>query len=338
MFFSIIMPIYNAERTLEKSLESIENQDYIDFEVLMINDGSCDKSEEICKKYAKNDSRFKYFKRDNHGVSSTRNFGIMHAGGEFIAFIDSDDLYAPDYLKEFRSMIKKYPGRDNYWCGFCVIRNSQKEDEMHVFSNTEIISVQKKQKVMNAHEKWLDSTLWNKVYRRTVIKDNNIRMNEDLSLGEDLIFNFDYLNATSSEIVILNQALYIYNQLEEGTLDSKYRSNLREIYEILDKKVLDYLIKWNVTKDQMEKFYSSVFYSQEKILRNTFHRDSVMATREKYRYNNSILKSEKFREAVKMSSCYIHPLYRLAYISRKYVIVQFIDRLVRLKKQIKERR
>lgn len=95
---SVIVPVYNAEKYLTQCVESILRQDFTDFELLLINDGSKDKSGLICDEYAQKDQRVKVFHKENSGVSSTRNLGIDKAQGEYIAFIDSDDYVDSNYL------------------------------------------------------------------------------------------------------------------------------------------------------------------------------------------------------------------------------------------------
>ena len=96
---SIIVPIYNVENYLRQCLDSIMSQSYQNFECLLINDGSPDHSADICREYVEKDSRFKYFEKDNGGVSSARNLGIELSKGEYITFIDSDDWVDSDYLE-----------------------------------------------------------------------------------------------------------------------------------------------------------------------------------------------------------------------------------------------
>ena len=103
---SVIVPIYNSEKYLKKCIDSLVNQTLSDMEFILINDGSTDSSDEIIKSY--DDSRIKYFKRTNHGIGATRNFGIDHASGEFIGFLDSDDYVEPDmYEKMYNECINK---------------------------------------------------------------------------------------------------------------------------------------------------------------------------------------------------------------------------------------
>lgn len=97
---SVITPCYNQDSFLEETLESVYNQTFSDWECLLIDDGSMDKTEEICKNWVKKDSRFTYYKRQNQGVTKTRDFGLDISKGEWIQFLDADDILAPDKLKQ----------------------------------------------------------------------------------------------------------------------------------------------------------------------------------------------------------------------------------------------
>lgn len=98
---SIIIPVYNAEFYLEECLDSIKSQSHPDFEVLCVNDGSTDRSEEICERYVREDKRFRLYSQENSGVSVARNLGIEQAKGEYLCFVDSDDVIANDFLRKF---------------------------------------------------------------------------------------------------------------------------------------------------------------------------------------------------------------------------------------------
>ena len=101
---SIIIPVYNAESFLDKCIKSITDQSYMDYELLLINDGSSDRSEEICLSFAKCDNRIKYIKKANGGVSSARNLGIEKSTGKFIMFIDADDYVDKDFFADIISV------------------------------------------------------------------------------------------------------------------------------------------------------------------------------------------------------------------------------------------
>ena len=96
---SIIVPVYNVETYLEECLDSIQNQTYTDFEVLLVNDGSTDGSKAICERYCQTDKRFRLMNQTNQGQSVARNNGVTASTGEFIAFVDSDDIILSNYLE-----------------------------------------------------------------------------------------------------------------------------------------------------------------------------------------------------------------------------------------------
>lgn len=325
MMFSIIIPVYNAEQTIRRCLDSVTAQTFGDFEVLMIDDGSPDGSAAICAAYAAADSRFRLLRQPNQGVSAARNLGLRSARGNYIAFLDSDDAYQPDYLEIFRQLTEAYPSLDCFWCGFDEI-NDEAVVTHHTFEDNGISQLRRRD-IMLAHERWMDSTLWNKLFRRSVIAEAGITMDQELSLGEDMMFVYQYLDAARDGICLDNRPLYLYSHLSNGTLDSKYRPDLKDIYDLLDKRLLAYLRKWEVSEEHIRKYYNSVFYMQERILRNTFRPENTMPIREKYRINRQIMRGEKFRTAMNRSDCFIHPLYRIAYRTGSYRVVQLMDRL-----------
>lgn len=114
MKFSVIIPVYNAEQTLERCLRSVQIQNFSDFEAIIVDDGSADQSAAIVRKYAETDHRFRYVYQKNQGVSAARNYGISKAVGEFIVFLDSDDQYKQDYLQQFNKLIAEYPECDHF--------------------------------------------------------------------------------------------------------------------------------------------------------------------------------------------------------------------------------
>ena len=111
MLFSILIPVYNVERYLEQCLESVLNQDFRDFEVILVNDGSTDSSGSICMKYARGDTRVKYFEKKNEGLLQTRRYSIKRASGEYILFLDSDDFWEPGVLSAIREDRGIFPDR-----------------------------------------------------------------------------------------------------------------------------------------------------------------------------------------------------------------------------------
>ncbi len=331
MKFSIIIPTYNAEQHLTKCLQSIINQTHKDFEAIIVNDGSTDSTESIAKSFVQNDSRFKYIVHENHGVSFTRNRGIKIANNEYIVFLDSDDQYCSNYLEEFAKAIKKFPNAGNYWCRFESIHIDSTNFVVNKTDNV-AITIHNRSDIFKLRNLVLDSQLWNKVFRKSILEKHSIIMDEKLSLGEDTIFNYEYLDKVDTTIVLIDTPLYLYSVGNNESLDNKFRPDLKEIFDLIDKKTFDFLSSWNIDKENFQQFYNSVFFKQERLLRNTMSAKNPMSNSEKIKYNNSILRSKKFNDAFNQSKHLVHPLYRLAYNCKSWRIVSFFDFLFKIKR------
>lgn len=218
---SIIVPIYNAERYLEKCLESLFKQTYKNLNILLINDGSTDNSEDICLKYCSMDNRFTYYSNSNHGVGYTRNFGIEHSKGEYIVFVDSDDICNPQMIE---IMVNNQIENDTQLvvCGINVFNN---------FINNSIDILKEKDYKFTLKE-YIESILlkwqadiytagpYGKLFLKKNILNNNIRFNESIIFAEDFIFNLDYLSFCN-QISVCSEVLYNYRQNVEGSLTYK---------------------------------------------------------------------------------------------------------------------
>ena len=320
---SVVVPVYNVEDVLHFCIDSILNQTYSDFELLLVDDGSTDKSGDICDQYARKDTRIRVFHKENGGVSSARNLGIDNANGEYICFIDSDDYVNSEFLDSLIKTKTLYPHCDNVWCCFSTVSspggnpvNSNKikmEEEYIEFSRRQI---------MTLHDNWLDAGPVCKLYQKEIIDENKIRFNESISLGEDLIFNFEYLDKTNGQIIVKNAPLYYYVQMNCESLSTKYYPDLFEIYKHNNKIMWSYIDSWGCDDEQKQLFYNSCFFLYERVLENTYHKDSDCVNR--IRYNNEILKSVEFSKALHKSNCYINPIIRFAYEHHLYQMVRLI--------------
>lgn len=183
MDISIIVPVYNVEKYLKRCLDSIVNQSFNDFELILINDGSIDKSGIICDEYAQIDKRIKVVHKKNEGVSLTRNLGISIASGEYITFIDSDDWIEQDFLKKAIEYIKKN-NVSILITGF-VFENNKKifnifnGEKDEIFLNNEI----KKEFLKQNKFSW---TVYDKFFKREIIK--KYKFDSRIKIGEDMLF------------------------------------------------------------------------------------------------------------------------------------------------------
>lgn len=332
---SIIIPIYNAEKTLKRCLDSIQKQSFPDYQAIMVNDGSSDKSEEICRSFSTTDDRFQYYYQENSGVSAARNFGIDVAAGEYISFCDSDDYLEPDFFELLLRTAENNPDCGHIWSRFHIISgDGEKPTVPKNLAEDSTWRFTLKQ-YMSLHEDCLDTSPWNKLFRADIIRNSKIRFSEGLSLGEDWLFNLDYIDASGNDtIAVITKPIYNYLQGNGESLDSKYRSDLLEIDQRLMTACYAHLKKWDVPQEQMDKFYNSCFYMNENILRNTL-RAPDMSLREKIRWNSAFMKSAAFREILEKRTCFVHPMFLAAYRSGNYSRVIYSEKLSAFKRMIR---
>ena len=328
MFFSIIIPIYNSGKWLKRCFDSVRNQTFTDYEVVMINDDSTDDSEAICQEYAKADSRAHYYKQPvRGGVSAARNRGLNEARGQFVCFLDSDDAYEKDFLMKFYSLIQEYSDADAFYCGFKMVEGTKILAVNKLPNPEEVVCMDRKQ-AMILYNAILFQSSSNKAYRREIIERANLRFKEDVSFGEDLLFNLNYLdNCKSTRIIVENMAMYNYCRDNPNSLMNRYNPDYRRIsYEITD-KMGESFRKWELDSDQMVLYYNAVYNMMVNSMRNTFRLANPISRKEKVLYNNEIIRSKYFKDAVKNSKGVVNPVYKIAYSFNDYRLIQFLDRI-----------
>ena len=223
---SIIVPIYNAQKTLERCIDSILKQDYSDFELLLINDGSKDESGKICDAYAEQDSRVRVIHKENSGVSASRNLALKEAKGEYLQFLDADDWITPNATRLLVESLEQN-------CCDMVIadfyrvigeRLSHKGsiDEDGVLSREEFANL-----MMENPADFYYGVLWNKLYKKSIIEKNSLCMNPKISWCEDFMFNLEYIRHCEN-IFVLQVPIYYYVKTK-GSLVSQSMSLAKTI-------------------------------------------------------------------------------------------------------------
>ena len=203
---SVICPVYKAEKYLHRCVDSILAQTFTDFELLLIDDGSPDRSGEICDEYAVKDSRVRVFHKENGGVSSARQCGIDNMTGEYSIHADPDDWVEPTMLEELYKKAKEKDA-DMVICDYYVeVKHKTK------YVKQEPTSLESEQVLRDLFQR-LHGSLWNKLIRSACYKENKIRFIDDINLCEDLLVNIQLL---MNNIVIsyLGKAFYYYDQIE----------------------------------------------------------------------------------------------------------------------------
>lgn len=232
---SIIVPIYNAEKTLRRCVFSLVDQTYHNIEIVLVNDGSSDNSLDICKDFAHKDSRIVLLNKKNGGVSPARNMGLKKASGDFVMFCDADDWVKPNYCSE---MLQNYSENQLLMCEIEKTTKSAKVIE-EVETQQSYIEEISKTKFLEYRDIGLGSPT-NKLFEKSIIEENKICFPEDLFLGEDLAFVLSYLECISGDIRLLHKKLYVYQLDNTNSLSKKtpscYQNEL--LYEILTDAII----------------------------------------------------------------------------------------------------
>ncbi len=222
---SVIVPVYNVEKYLSRCIDSILSQTFTDFELLLVDDGSTDKSGEICDEYAKTDARIKVFHTENRGVSAARNLGIKEASADWICFVDSDDWVEKKFLS------------DLYGNGFS-------QDECIIFQRAFVEYESSPEKNRISFPYYIDMTLyapfdekqiikykiledvsvWAKIFNKNIIRTHDIRFCENLSISEDVVFLHTYLQFVK-EIRLQSSYSYHYMRRNIVTLLNTFHSS-----------------------------------------------------------------------------------------------------------------
>ena len=221
---SIIVPIYNASKYLKKCLDSLVSQTKKELEFILINDGSTDDSESIINSYK--DSRIKYFKRSNHGIGKTRNFGINNASGKYIMFLDSDDYLEENACEVLYKKIEKEK-LDVVVCDFYRVDSNSKEAEKIIsFKNTSL----KDNPNLLLH---INLAPWNKIYRSALLKDNNIKFIEDLKYEDAPFVVLSLLKSKKIGKVDKPLINYTIHEKSETTVRDKKVFDIIKIVDII---------------------------------------------------------------------------------------------------------
>ena len=205
---SILVPVYNAEKTLDRCVNSILNQEYRDFELLLLDDGSTDGSGQICDAYAGRDPRVRVLHKANSGVSDTRNKGIAQARGKYLQFADSDDWFTPEATKFLVQAITEH-GCDMVIADFYRVVGERVSQKGSIEEEGVLEQADFAVKMMQRPADFYYGVLWNKLYKRSIIQKYRLRMDSSVSWCEDFMFNLDYVRH-AKKIYALRIPVYYY--------------------------------------------------------------------------------------------------------------------------------
>ena len=242
---SIIVPVYNAESTLRRCVDSILNQDYRDFELILVNDGSQDGSGAICDAYAAQDPRVIAIHKPNTGVSDTRNLAISRARGTYLQFLDSDDWITPDATTLLVQTARQHDC-DLVISDFYRVVGERVSRKGDIDDDTVLTREEYAAHMMENPADFYYGVLWNKLYRRSIVERWNLRMDPEISWCEDFMFNLEYIRHAET-FCALQVPIYYYVKTK-GSLATqsltipktiKMKLTVFEYYNRFFKTVLD---------------------------------------------------------------------------------------------------
>lgn len=261
---SIVVPIYNKEKYLKKCIDSLLNQSYKNIEIILVNDGSTDRCEELCKSYL--DKKIKYYYKENGGVSSARNYGIKKAAGEYLLFVDADDYVSYDYVE------KLYNNRFDFV--MCSFKTQVGEKIYNEYSlDKEVNNINDLNNLLFSNEfKRLLPIPYLKLFKKNIIDNNNILFDEGLSYGEDTCFVVEYLMYCDNAKIIDYSGYY--NVIgEDESLSRKYVKNIFEQLSVLNKKIDDNkFLKKSRKSIWYFRNYKTILYNEVKMGWDTFNK------------------------------------------------------------------
>jgi len=216
---SIIVPVYNVERYVITCLESIKAQTFKKFECIIVDDGSNDNSGKLCDEFAKDDDRFNVVHQVNQGVASARNQGLALSTGDYICFVDSDDLIHPDMLLSLLNIVETNDA-EVAMGSYIKVDERCESVEWNPIDCKKIHSVTPRTYLVEAFFDFGCAVLWNKIYKRNCVKD--IRFNQ--VIGEDREFNLQAIS-NCNKIVLTESEVYAYRQMSKSLSHDGHTAN-----------------------------------------------------------------------------------------------------------------
>ncbi|MCH5275270.1 MAG: glycosyltransferase family 2 protein [Lachnospiraceae bacterium] len=322
-YISVIVPVYNAEKNMERCVGSVLKQGFSDWELLLIDDGSRDGSAALCDTFALQDARIRVFHKENGGVSSARNKGIDLAKGRYILFLDSDDYLPENYLEALTRQQEAWGEEAFCWTALRLISENHQVKEAVYAYGEDSCSIVRRSDVLKLSARYLLNAPWNKLYQSEIIRTHSLRMPEDISIAEDLWFNLQYLEAMGDcPIVILNQVTYFYIRNGEASLDHGYRSNYYKIHKKVLAELLDYSRKWQAPLEDESLYYARYWEYMQNAFSNLDLADCSLDGWQRFWEKGRILRDGKFQKSLTYQKKKMGRGSYLVMRSRSYLLVQ----------------
>ena len=298
---TVVVPAYNTEKYIDKCLQSLLNQSYREIEVIVIDDGSKDRTNEICKKYEQLDSRFRLISKKNTGVSDTRNVGIHHAKGKFIIFVDSDDYVTNDYID---TLVREADTAQLVCAEYFLVNENQEECHKSELSSTD-------KKIMSANDAInmlqkqdaFQGYLWNKIFLRDIIINESIWFDSRIKIWEDMLFCLKYLMKIET-VCYVGKPIYYYVQRSSSAMNNNIWKENTQL----------------VALNEMWKTSKSIEGPFREYIKNYYANDLAgLLGKENFQDRKSIVQTIKLIESMKAKLSFKHKakVFIFKYIKRR---------------------
>lgn len=288
--YSIIVPVYNTESFIRRCIDSILAQTFNDFELILVDDGSTDNSGRICDEYAVKDKRIKVIHQNNQGVSSARKTGLNTATGEYITFVDSDDILMRDCIETFVKTSVENPDSE------IIIGNIQNFKSEHIDISTY------RKKCIN---RGIYPAPWGKLFKRKIFDNNIFNIPRDITVGEDMLMNIRLAFNTKNNVCIIPKQIYKYQANDNGTM-SNFMSTPEYEYQFNS-----YLIE-SIPENERSKYLSVCNSYGIQVMLNVF--DNRINISDKKNWINSLF----YKRLINNIKNYGNPVSSLGYAKIKY--------------------
>ncbi len=298
---SVIIPVYNAEKSLSEAIDSVISQTRKDIEIVIINDGSIDSSPEIIERYVKEDSRIIYInKENNEGLSAARNSGLEVVSGEYFTFLDADDRLEADY---YEKVLSEGKGADIIVTGYYHdTLNEDRSLSVSVENRTKTALIQNKSDIVaeicKLDRKRLFAYTWNKLYKKDFIDSLGVKF-ENQTLIEDYLYNCTVFSRINT-LALVDGCFYHYIKFSKEALTQKYQP---EYFSIMDKRYMgmkNILLENNVFDGENRSIVCSMHIKHviAGIMKN-FSEKAGLSQKEQRRIIKGLFRNENCAEAIK---------------------------------------
>lgn len=328
---SIIVPMFNCEKKIERCVVSLMNQTLKNIEILLINDGSNDKTQQILSELKKKDNRIRVINKVNTGVSDTRNVGIKNSKGTYIGFVDIDDYVNKTMFERLYEAIS-LDNIDLSICRYTKVNNNQECEELwddklltgNIKKNFTLAMIASGSEEEFNNDNVIMGSVWRCLYRKSIIEENNILFREKISYAEDLIFNIEYM-CKSNLMNIVNESLYFY-EISTDSLSTKYRSDLFHTGKLLIEEITKLSSYTDLQTQEFIKHRLKFAYFKYAItaIRNLSEGLELSKYKE-YKNIKKIIKDDKIEDSIKnINIKKLNNKYKFFYIMFKYNLNIFI--------------